>query len=113
MQVLNCVEAIADGGLVGDRTADKSRAGNKRQMTLVQAKPLEAIGKLLQRDAIDPAQLRRNLVVASINLNAHEGQRFRIDSALLEMSGDGHPCLKMEVQLGLGGYNAMRGHERL
>ena len=96
MQVLNCVEAIADGGLVGDRTADKSRAGNKRQMTLVQAKPLEAIGKLLQRDAIDPAQLRRNLVVASINLNAHEGQRFRIDSALLEMSGDGHPCLKRE-----------------
>ena len=113
MQVLNCVEAIADGGLVGDRTADKSRAGNKQQMTLIQAAHFEAIGKLLQRDAIDPAQLRRNLVVAGINLNAHEGQRFRIDSALLEMSGGGHPCLKMEVQLGLGGYNAMRGHERL
>lgn len=110
MQVLKRVEAVADRGLVGDRTGDKSRAGGKRQVTLIQAEHLEVVGKLLQRGAIDPAQLRRNIVVAGINLHALKGQRFRIGGALLEMSGDCHPCSKMEIQLGLGGYNAMRGH---
>ena len=110
MLVLNRVDAIIDRGLAGDRTGDKSRAGHKRQVTLIQAEHLAVVGKLLQRGAIDPAQLRRNIVVAGINLHALKGQRFRIGSALLEMSGDCHPCSKMEVQLGLGGYNALRGH---
>lgn len=104
------VEAIADRGLVGDRTGDQSRAGNERQVTLIQAEHIEVIAKLLQQGVIDPALLRRNIVVAGINLLALKGQRFRIGEALLEMSGECHPCSKMELHLGPGGYNAMRGH---
>ena len=110
MQALTRVEAIADRGLAGDRTGDKSRVGNKRQVTLIQAEHLDVIGKLLRLDVIEPALLRRNIVVAGINLLALKGQRFRIGEALLEMTGECHPCSKMEVQLGHGGYNAMRGH---
>ena len=110
MQVLSRVEAIADRGLAGDRTGEKSRAGNKRQVTLLQAEHLDAIARLLRQDALDPALLRRNIVVAGINLLALKGQRFRLGNALLEMSGECHPCSKMEAQLGRGGYNAMRGH---
>ena len=110
MQVLTRVEALIDRGLKDDRTGDKSRAGNKRQVTLIQAEHLEVIARLLRQGAIDPALLRRNIVVAGINLLALKGQRFRIGEALLEMSGECHPCSKMELQLGDGGYNAMRGH---
>ena len=59
---------------------------------------------------LDPALLRRNIVVAGLNLLALKGRRFRIGGALLEGSGPCEPCSRMEEALGPGGYNAMRGH---
>jgi MOSC domain-containing protein YiiM len=110
MLAVTRVEAIAGRGLAGDRTAEKSRPHNARQVTLVQAEHLDAVGRLLRRDSIDPALARRNIVVAGINLAALKDHTFRIGSALLQLSGDCHPCSLMESQLGAGGYNAMRGH---
>ncbi len=104
------VEAIAGRGLKGDRTAEKSRPGNSRQVTLIQAEHLAAVGALLRRAAINPANLRRNIVVAGLNLASLKGQQFRIGNARLEWSGDCQPCSMMETALGEGGYNAMRGH---
>lgn len=57
-----------------------------------------------------PAQLRRNLMVEGINLLALKGRRFRIGAAVLEWSGECHPCSRMDEELGIGGYNAMRSH---
>lgn len=110
MQSLESVEAMAGRGLAGDRTAAKARAGNRRQVTLIQAEHLHAAGQLLRRDAIEPLLTRRNIVVAGINLVALKGQPFRIGEARLEMAAECHPCSRMESQLGMGGYNAMRGH---
>jgi MOSC domain-containing protein YiiM len=110
MVSVQSVEAIAGRGLAGDRTAEKSRPGNQRQVTFIQAEHLAAIGRLLQRDAIDPGLTRRNVVVSGINLLALKGHRFAIGNAIFEMTGDCHPCSLMERQLGAGGYNAMRGH---
>jgi len=110
MQVLESVDAIEGRGLAGDRTAEKSRPGNARQVTLIQAEHLTAVAQLLQRAEIDPALTRRNIVVSGINLLSLKGHRFRLGDALLEMTGECHPCSLMESLLGAGGYNAMRGH---
>ncbi len=108
MSVTDEVNAVADRGLDGDRFT--GRSGNPRQVTLIQAEHLAVIAACLQRDRVEPALLRRNLVVAGINLLALKHKRFRVGEALLEFSGACHPCGKMETALGEGGYNAMRGH---
>jgi MOSC domain-containing protein YiiM len=110
MQVLERIEAIAGRGLAGDRTSEKSRPGNSRQVTLIQAEHLAIVGSLLRRDAIDPAFTRRNIVIAGVNLLSLKGHTFRLGDAVLEMTGECHPCSLMETFLGTGGYNAMRGH---
>ena len=102
------VTAEAAVGLHGDHY--KSRSGSKRQVTLVQAEHLDGVAAFLKIDRIDPALLRRNIVVAGINLLALKDRRVCIGTAILEYSGPCHPCSRMEENLGAGGYNAMRGH---
>lgn len=108
LQSFNHVEVLADHGLVGDHKAQ--RTGGKRQVTLVQREHLDAVAELLGRDVVDPALLRRNLVVSGINLLALRDQQFEIDGVVFEGSGLCEPCSRMEQVLGEGGYNAMRGH---
>ena len=102
-------EALAQTGigLVGDRYAGGS---GKRGVTLIQAEHLPAIAALSGRDALDPALLRRNVVVSGLPLVALKGRRFRLGEALLEGTEDCDPCSRMEDALGPGGYNAMRNH---
>jgi MOSC domain-containing protein YiiM len=101
--------AIAGRGLAGDHRAARA-SRSRREVTLIQAEHLPVIAALAGREAIDPAWLRRNLVVSGISLLTLKGERFRIGEALLEGTGLCHPCSRMEVALGHGGYNAMRGH---
>ncbi|MCZ8043906.1 MAG: MOSC domain-containing protein [Beijerinckiaceae bacterium] len=95
-------------GLIGDHYS--SRTGGARHVTLIQAEHLAAIASHLGRNALTPEGLRRNIVVAGINLAALKGRRFRLGSAVLEATGECHPCSRMEETLGPGGYNAVRGH---
>ncbi|HEY6642122.1 MOSC domain-containing protein [Povalibacter sp.] len=106
--VVDSVEARTGMGLTGDRFS--GRPESKRQVTLIQAEHLDVIGRLLHRDAIDPALLRRNIVVSGINLLALNGAVFQVGNAVFEGTGGCHPCSRMEEALGAGGYNAMRGH---
>jgi MOSC domain-containing protein YiiM len=102
------VEAIAGYGLAGDHYASKSNG--KRQVTLIQAEHLQAVAKILDKPDVRPDGVRRNLVVSGINLYALRDRKFRIGGVLLEGSGPCDPCSRMEEVLGVGGYNAMRGH---
>jgi MOSC domain-containing protein YiiM len=94
-------------GLAGDRYA--GRPGGARQVTLINSEALAAIGSFLGRDPVAPELLRRNVVVSGINLLALRNRRFRLGDAVLESTGDCHPCSRMEETLGAGGYNAVRG----
>ena len=94
-------------GLVGDHRA---RPG-KRAVTLVQAEHLPTIAALLGHpDAIAPERLRRNIVVAGLNVLALRDVTFRVGTALLKGAGICAPCSRMTEEFGPGGYNAVRGH---
>jgi MOSC domain-containing protein YiiM len=108
MIVVESVEARAGQGLTGDRFA--GGPSSKRQVTLVQAEHLVVIAQLLGIRQVDPAVLRRNIVVSGINLLALNGCEFSIGEVVLEGSGPCHPCSRMEESFGVGGYNAVRGH---
>jgi MOSC domain-containing protein YiiM len=103
--------AIAGRGLEGDRAASPKRLReSNRQVTLVAEEHLLAIGAFLGRGPVAPEALRRNVVVRGVNPLALRGRRFRLADALLEWTGDCHPCSRMEETFGEGGYNAVRGH---
>ncbi|MBX3416656.1 MAG: MOSC domain-containing protein [Pirellulaceae bacterium] len=109
IQTVNDVEASTDSGLVGDFF--QGPPGAPRQVTLIQAEHLAVVGQLLgHSEPIDPALTRRNLLVSGINLQSLKHKQFRIGTAILKGTGNCAPCKQMEANLGLGGFNAMRGH---
>ena len=117
------MQAIAQQGLLGDRTHNTSSRnalaingqGSKRQVTLIQAEHIAVISALMGKP-VDAALLRRNLVVSGINLLAAKSlfkdqpMLLIIGEVVLQVTGPCEPCSKMELALGQGAYNAMRGH---
>ena len=99
-----------DRHLAGDHARPK--AGGKRQITLLQQEHLAAVaGFLGLSEPVAPGRLRRNLVVSGLNLLALKGRRIQLgEEVILDITGECHPCSRMEEELGPGGYNAMRGH---
>ncbi len=117
---VEAVGAVEARGLIGDRTADRPRSttgGSRRQVTLIQSEHIPLIARWSGHEALDAAILRRNLVIAGVNLVAARSpfadQPMRVhigDAVVLVVTGECAPCSKMEEALGPGGYNAMRGH---
>ena len=88
---------------------DHARPG-KRAVTLIQAEHLPVIAALAGVSDLGPEVLRRNLVVARLNLAALRGRTIGIGAVRLRITGPCAPCSRMERALGPGGYTAMRGH---
>lgn len=103
----DAVEARREAGLTGDHARPGPR--NARQVTLIQWEHLAVASALIGRE-LAPADLRRNIAVAGINLFSLKGRRFRIGQALLETTGWCQPCARLEQRLGPGTFQAMRGH---
>ncbi|WPP52431.1 MOSC domain-containing protein [Catalinimonas niigatensis] len=102
------VLADASHGLEGDHYG--GGANGKRQVTLINEEHLKSVASFLGKESLNPALLRRNIMVKGINLMALKDQQFQIGEAILKMTGLCQPCSRMEENLGEGGYNAMRGH---
>lgn len=108
---LQAVEARREAGLTGDHARPGPR--NARQITLIQWEHLAVISALLGRPTEQPisaADLRRNIAISDINLFSLKGRRFRIGQAILETTGWCQPCAKLEARLGIGAFQAVRGH---
>ncbi|WP_020529132.1 MOSC domain-containing protein [Flexithrix dorotheae] len=105
---LEKVMVSEESGLDGDRFKGGKR--KNRQVTLIQEEHLEVVAKILNIDQVHPALLRRNIVVKGINLLSLMHKNVQIGNVILKVTGNCHPCSRMEENLGEGGYNAMRGH---
>lgn len=101
--------AVEDLGLEGDHRMSKT-PGSGRQVTLISREFIGQIAAQLGIAHLDPARLRRNIVIAGLNLNALRRQRFWVGDALLEATQLCHPCARMEAELGPGGFVAMFGY---
>ncbi len=77
MHVVESAMALEGFGLEGDRRCQGSE-GSARQVTIISVEYIDTITRLLKKDAIDPALLRRNLLVSGINLTALRHQRFQL-----------------------------------
>ncbi|OED42205.1 molybdenum cofactor sulfurase [Chromatiales bacterium (ex Bugula neritina AB1)] len=100
-------EATTESGLLNDRYSGRS---GDRHVTLIQAEHLPVIASCVGLPLVTPDQLRRNLVVAGLNLLSLKNRSITIGSVELEITGLCHPCSRMEQIFGEGGYNAVRGH---
>ena len=96
-EAVHAVEAIGAVGLEGDHY---NNPGGNRQVTLIQAEHLRTIAALLGLDEIPATLTRRNIIVSGLNLLSLKGKRFKIGEAILEYSGECHPCSRMEKSLG-------------
>ena len=94
-------------GLAGDHY---SSGTGTRHVSLITDTDLAAIGQCMGWDTATAESLRRNVVVSGLNLHALRGRQFWLGTAMLEATGLCHPCSRMELSLGTGGYNAVRGH---
>jgi len=89
-------------GIEGDHYAKSG----KREVTLIQAEHLEAVA--LQLSLHMPRGItRRNLVVRDTPLLELIHKRIQIGQAVLEITGECHPCTRMDEVLGSGGLKAM------
>lgn len=109
MEVVEHADITLDG-LTSDHAMGAGKVSGKRGVTLIQQEHLAVIGAFLHQPPIDPALLRRNLVIKGINLLALKGRTIKVGSAILEVSGPCAPCSRMEEMFGNGGYCAVRGH---
>lgn len=107
VEAVQQVETSPKKGILGDHYSGQS---GSRHVTLIQAEHLPVVAAMTGRDQLDPGVLRRNIVVSGLNLLALKDQTVQIGEAVLQITGQCHPCSKMETALGPGGYNAMRGH---
>lgn len=97
-------------GIKGDHHVANGTGRSIREVTFIQAEHLPVVAALLGRDTLSAGLLRRNVVVAGINLLALKDKQFRVGDVVLQGTGPCAPCSRMEENLGPGGYNAMRGH---
>lgn len=109
MKSVEAAQAIARHGLEGDHRCAKT-PDSGRQVTIISSEFIHIIETYTGLEQIDPALLRRNLVVSGINLNALRHQQFRIGNALFEATALCHPCSRMDKTLGQGGAAAMLGY---
>ncbi|HEY7886045.1 MAG TPA: MOSC domain-containing protein [Cellvibrionaceae bacterium] len=109
IQVVHSASAIQGQGLEGDHRMGKT-PGSARQITLISREYIEAICRHTGHTTIDPALLRRNLVISGMNMNLLRHQRLQIGEAVLETTALCHPCSRMNEALGPGGAAAMFGY---
>lgn len=109
ISIVERAQAIVGLGLDGDHRCLKS-PGSARQVTIISREYIHQVAQQLGMGFIDPALLRRNLVISGMNMNLLRFQRLQIGEAIFETSALCDPCSRMDEALGKGGAAAMFGY---
>ncbi|CAA9298710.1 MAG: hypothetical protein AVDCRST_MAG77-5425 [uncultured Chloroflexi bacterium] len=96
----------AQHGIEGDW---RSRAGNNRQLTLIEEEALHAAGGALGI-TIPPGASRRQVIVRGLPLNPTVGTTLHMGELVLEITGLCDPCDNMERTIAPGGRAALGQH---
>ena len=98
MQRVDQVEAVAGGGLRGDRYCERTGYWtnvDECQVTLIEAEDLEAIeGTTGIR--VSKGEHRRNLITRKVRLGSLRGKQFQIGEVVLEYDRPRPPCSYVE-----------------
>ena len=94
--------AVRGVNLAGDDQADRSVHGGVDKAVYAYAREdYDWWGAELGRDALGPGTFGDNLTVSGLDLNAAEvGERWRVGTALLEVSEPRFPCFKLGIRMG-------------
>jgi MOSC domain-containing protein YiiM len=109
INIVEHAEAIVGLGLHGDHRCLKT-PGSARQVSIISREYIHQVEQQMGMDFIDPALLRRNLVISGMNMNLLRFQRLQIGEAIFETSALCDPCSRMNENLGKGGAAAMFGY---
>jgi MOSC domain-containing protein YiiM len=92
MTSLRSVEALAEGGLSGDRyAASINRRAPDYQVTLIEVENIESFAEMTGL-ILTVEMPRRNIVTRGVNLNILLGKRFSAGSAMFEGLELCEPC---------------------
>ena len=109
ISIVERAQAIVGLGLDGDHRCLKT-PGSARQVTIISREYIHQVAQQLDKGFIDPALLRRNLVISGMNMNLLRFQRLQIGEAIFETSALCDPCSRMDENLGNGAAAAMFGY---
>ncbi|MBC2595477.1 molybdenum cofactor biosysynthesis protein [Ruficoccus amylovorans] len=107
MQPVPAVECHAGLGLKGDRYYGHAE-NFKGQVTFFDAAVAEALGQELNI-SVDPAHLRRNILVRGLDLNGLIGRRFRLGGGEFSGSEECRPCYWMDEAVAPGAFEWLKG----
>ncbi len=109
IEPVDTVECIAGSGLVGDRYFNHKQ-DFKGQITFFDWAIFERIRDEFNCPALNPAQFRRNVLTAGIDLNTLIGQRFTLQGIEFEGTEECRPCYWMDQAVNPGVHEALKGH---
>jgi MOSC domain-containing protein YiiM len=108
IEEVDSVECVANRGLRGDRFFDH-KENYKGQVTLFSAEVFDELRLALNLPEARPAALRRNLLVAGLDLNELIGRDFILQGVRLAGTEECRPCYWMDEALGPGAEAWLRG----
>ncbi len=94
IEEIESAELVAGCGLRGDRHCREQPGHPERQATLIEAERVEAFNAALGLE-IPPGDVRRNIVVAGVDLNSLVGRTFAVGAARLRGVELCEPCAHM------------------
>lgn len=102
------IECVAGRGIRGDRFFD-FKEDYRGQITFFSAEVFAELCRALDLSAAKPADARRNVLTAEVDLNALIGQKFKIQDVEFEGIQECRPCYWMNSALGPGAEEWLRG----